>query len=297
MTSIDVQHQTGFRVVVERVIHPFVLMLAMSLWVVMGDTGVAFVTILFIVQGLLRICEWRMPARPAWKQSPAEIATLGGITMADYAIGALALTMYEGVLTTVLPSISTPYADTPWPSDWPLVVQILAVFFAGEFIFYWIHRSIHTSPVFWRISGHGFHHSFKNLHAINFLAAHPFEMFFLTVPTVIVAYILGAPAEAVGGAAILGLANASIAHANVRTRSNWLSFLFTTSNHHVRHHSAVFEESNTNYSCNAIIWDRLFGTFSQGDVVQSGIGPTEPSTLDKLLLPLREPDDIKTAPR
>jgi hypothetical protein len=58
-----------------------------------------------------------------------------------------------------------------------------------------------------------------------------------------------------------------------------------------------FEEGNTNYSCNAIIFDRIFGTYSEGPIDKTGIGPSEPNLMEKLMLPFREPADITTAPR
>ena len=75
-----------------------------------------------------------------------------------------------------------------------------------------------------------------------------------------------------------------------------IGWVLTTNNYHIRHHSTVLEESNTNYGCSAILWDRVFGTFSEGPVVDAGIGPTEPSTWRKLLMPFREPEDSAVAP-
>ncbi len=59
----------------------------------------------------------------------------------------------------------------------------------------------------------------------------------------------------------------------------------------------MLEESNTNYGCAVILWDRLFGTFSDAATVATGIGDTEPSLLGKALLPFREPQDTAVAPR
>ena len=94
---------------------------------------------------------------------------------------------------------------------------------------------------------------------------------------------------------MLAVVNTSIAHANLDIDTPLLRWVFTTSNQHRRHHSALFEASNSNYACNAILWDRLFGTYSEGEVAQTGIGPREPTLLQKLLLPWREPEDVDTA--
>ena len=72
--------------------------------------------------------------------------------------------------------------------------------------------------------------------------------------------------------------------------------LFTTNRYHVHHHSRVLEESNTNYGCAIILWDRLFGTYSNGVTTETGTGPTEPSLWQKFQMPFVEPDDTATAP-
>jgi len=56
------------------------------------------------------------------------------------------------------------------------------------------------------------------------------------------------------------------------------------------------DESNTNYGCSAIIWDRVFGTFLDRDISEAGTGPTEPTLWEKFLMPLKEPDDTSIAP-
>ena len=45
---------------------------------------------------------------------------------------------------------------------------------------------------------------------------------------------------------------------------------------------------------NMLIWDRLFGTFGQGPVAQTGIGPSQPGLWQLFQLPLREPVDADT---
>jgi len=172
---------------------------------------------------------------------------------------------------------------------------VLLLFFASDFIYYWIHRAIHRWGWLWKASGHGFHHAFQNLHALNVGTNHPFEIVLLTLPMVLVATIFGAGAEAVGGASVLIVVNTAAAHANVRMETPGLSWIVTSANQHRRHHSNHFETSNTNFACNAILWDRLFGTYSSGEVAQTGIGPREPTLLQKFLLPFREPDFADTA--
>lgn len=282
---------------VEYTLHPGLILGAVLLWYQLGSTGSATLIALMAALAVIRVCETFYPAHADWQQTSAEVATILAVTLVGLILLGVVDELYAATLAIPLSAIRQAAGITIWPDAWPMLAQILLLYFASEFIFYWIHRGIHNSTVLWRLSGHGFHHSFKNLHAINFLTAHPFEIFFLSVPTLLLSYLVGAPSEAILGAALLLTVNACFAHANVRIKSDWLGLFFTNSVQHSRHHSTVFAESNTNFSCNAIIWDRLFGTFSRGAVEQTGIGPTEPDLLAKLLLPVREPDDIQTAPR
>lgn len=282
---------------VEYTLHPGLILGAVLLWYQLGSTSSATLIALMAALAVIRVCETFYPAHADWQQTSAEVATILGITLVGIVLLGVVDELYAATLAIPLAAIRQAAGLTIWPDAWPMLAQILLLYFASEFIFYWIHRGIHNSTVLWRLSGHGFHHSFQNLHAINFLTAHPFEIFFLSVPTLLLSYLVGAPSEAILGAALLLTVNACFAHANVRIKSDWLGLFFTNSVQHSRHHSTVFAESNTNFSCNAIIWDRLFGTFSRGAVEQTGIGPTEPDLLAKLLLPVREPDDIQTAPR
>ena len=46
-----------------------------------------------------------------------------------------------------------------------------------------------------------------------------------------------------------------------------------------------------------IVWDRLFGTFEEGPIVEAGTGPTEPNLWEKVMMPFKEPADTAIAPR
>ena len=120
-------------------------------------------------------------------------------------------------------------------------------------------------------------------------------MFLLVLPSALVELFFGV-GMAAAGAAVLAVSQASIAHSNLRLNSKGIGWLFTTNTYHIRHHSAVLEESNTNYGCSAIVWDRVFGTFEDGAIAEAGIGPTEPSLWEKFLMPLKEPQDSAIAP-
>ena len=278
--------------VVERIAHPLMLAMAFALWLALDrDEGAVLIALISAIV-LMEILERIVPAKPRWHQTAAEKARLVGLYFLLLVVSALVIAIYEAVLLPALAGLVR--GQTFWPSAWPMLVQVLMLYFMADFIYYWIHRGIHNFGLLWRISGNGMHHAFHNLHALNAGATHPLEVLFLALPMVILAAIFGAPVDAIAGAQVLLVTNAVMAHANVSMDTPVVNWFFTNSNQHRRHHSNVFEQSNSNYACNAILWDRLFGTYNPEPVQQTGIGPTQPTIWQMMQLPWREPEDTDT---
>lgn len=279
---------------VERGAQPAILAGALLLWWSLLPSEAASLIVLIAALLAASALEAWMPAMPEWRQSLGTRLRLIGVYALALALSVLLLGAYEAVLGPALSGLRAGIGAALWPETWPLPLQAALLFFASDLIYYWIHRAIHRWPLLWRLSGHGFHHGFHNLHALNVGTNHPFEVVFLILPLVLLAAATGAPERAVEAAGIVLMVNAVLAHANLRMHTPGLSWLITSADHHRRHHSLVFEQSNSNYACNAIVWDRLFGTYSQGPVAQTGIGPNEPGLWRMYLLPFREPVDADT---
>lgn len=274
---------------------PLLLATGLLLWWRMGYSEVAALASIALVLLLMEVLERVVPARPAWRLGVVARLKLLGLYLAILLVTGVVLAAYEAVLVPALSAVPGWLGGDPWPAQWPLLLQVAVLFFAADFIYYWIHRAIHRFGWFWRLSGHGVHHAFHNLHALNVGSTHPLEVLFLTLPLVVLGAVFGAPGEAIAGATVLLVTNGTLAHANLDMDAPGLRWLVTTANQHRRHHSQVFEQSNSNYACNAIAWDRLFGTYSEGPVEQTGIGPTQPGYWQMLWMPLREPADADTA--
>jgi sterol desaturase/sphingolipid hydroxylase (fatty acid hydroxylase superfamily) len=279
---------------IERLGHPVLLVGAGLVWWGMGRSADAVLVALVVAFVLLTLLEHLVPAMPDWRLRPGQRLQLVGLYLMSFVLFGVLTGVHESLLVAPLAATREAFG-LGWPDSLPVLAQVLLLFFASDFIYYWIPRAIHRWGWLWKASGHGFHHAFQNLHALNVGTNHPFEIVLLTLPMVLVATMFGAGAEAVGGASVLIVVNTAAAHANVRMETPGLNWLVTSANQHRRHHSAVFEVSNTNFACNAILWDRLFGTYSSGEVAQTGIGPREPTLLQKFLLPFREPDFADTA--
>lgn len=279
---------------IELLAHPLLLAGAWLLWLGLGRGGDAVVMALVASLVVLMLLEATVPAKRAWRLSTAAYAQVAGLYLLTFVLFGTFAAVYEASLLEPLAALRE-RLGLGWPDALPLLAQSLLLYFASDFIYYWIHRAIHRWGWLWRASGHGFHHAFHKLHALHVGTSHPLEVLLLALPMVLVAASFGAGGEAVAGASVLLAVNAAAAHANLGMDTPVFNWLFTSSNQHRRHHSAEFDVSNTNFGCNAILWDRLFGTFSRGDVAQTGIGPREPSLAEKFMLPFREPDWADTA--
>jgi len=247
------------------------------------DAHTLFIVVAFCLITLLEIV---IPARPEWKKNAGEnMALLGFVVVAGAAYAAIEI-LYEASLFGWMAHLSQAWQLDIWPSQWPIVAQVLLIFAAYEFVNYWYHRASHRWEWLWRLSGHSAHHAFKKLSGLNAVANHPIEAFFLILPRAIVGFLLGG--EAVGAAFVsLTAVTAILAHSNLQLNSAVVGWFFTTNRYHIHHHSKVISESNTNYGCFCILWDRLFGTFQDANTNDTGIGDSQPSYKTMLMMPFK----------
>ena len=297
--AVSVRHLPTDASMLTRVVfwalQPALLLGVLATWIADPENPALFGLTFLGVHLLLGALEYRIPARPHWRHPATEKLVVLGIAVVSFMVGGAASGLYETYLTAPLDAIRATLHLDLWPHHWPLVPQALLVFFLSEFIWYWIHRAEHRWTPVWRLSGHGAHHAFKKLNAINAGANHPIELFLIVLPAIFVDLLFGVGAAAYG-AVLLTLVQTAVVHSNLRLNSSVIGWAFTTNAWHIRHHSADLAESNTNYGCAAIVWDRVFGTFGDSAVVEAGVGPREPTTLEKLLMPLREPEGSVIAP-
>ncbi len=276
-------------------LQPALLLFVVVMWLQDPTSEAVYLLALVVTQVVLGVLEHYMPARPGWivrwREKLLNIFLVILLIVAAVFVGSL----YDTLLEEPLASWRERNGLNVWPNHWPLLVQLFVVFLASEFFWYWIHRAEHRWYGLWRVSGHGAHHSFKKLNALNFGLNHPLELFFLAIPPAIIELVFGVGVAAAGAAVLIGV-QASIAHTNLDLNSKVIGWVFTTNRYHIHHHSIVMEESNTNYGCGAIFWDRVFGTFEDRDTAEAGTGPTEPTLWQKVLMPVKEPQDTSVSP-
>jgi sterol desaturase/sphingolipid hydroxylase (fatty acid hydroxylase superfamily) len=124
------------------------------------------------------------------------------------------------------------------------------------------HRVFHAVPLLWRL--HRVHHADTEFDVTTGLRFHPVEIVLSMLIKIAVVVGLGAPALAVLLFEVLLNAAAMFSHGNVRLPDRLdaaLRRVIVTPDMHRVHHSALREETDSNYGFCLSLWDRLFGTY------------------------------------
>ncbi len=146
--------------------------------------------------------------------------------------------------------------------SWPLPLKLALGFLWLDFVIYWQHRFLHEWPAFWRL--HKVHHLDLDLDASAGVRFHPVEY--------LVSMLIKIAAVAAVGVPFLGVlvfemvlnAVSTFHHAAIALPLPLDAFLrrfIVTPDYHRVHHSVEPDETNSNYSFNLTVWDRLFGSY------------------------------------
>ncbi len=151
----------------------------------------------------------------------------------------------------------SPLQDVVGRQWWAWVI----LFFLDDFSYYWFHRSNHEVRFFW--AGHVPHHSSVKLNYATALRQGVGErvhkyIFWLWIP------LLGFDPLMMFTVLSVNLIYQFWVHTELVNRMpNWFEFVFNTPSHHRVHHASNIRYLDCNHGGVLIIWDRLFGTFSQ----------------------------------
>ena len=189
-------------------------------------------------------------------------------------------------------TVAFPYALTANTTLGIMAAALIAVF-VSEFVYYWLHRLQHRMMFFWRI--HATHHHITKMAVARADRTHPLEFLALNLGPAVVLAFLGASDDVVAAALVFRLVSGHINHANLPLRSGLYGLIFTTAEWHQLHHSIALAESDRNFGCTVILWDRLFGTFS-GKTFVATIGNGSGKALSlwmQLTLPFRSDETLR----
>ena len=135
------------------------------------------------------------------------------------------------------------------------------LFFLDDFIYYWFHRANHEVRLLW--AGHVAHHSSQKLNFGTALRQGVTErvhkyIFWLPLP------LLGFDPLMIFLMIGLNLFYQFWVHTElVNKLPNVFELIFNTPSHHRVHHASNIRYLDCNHAGVLIVWDRLFGTFSQ----------------------------------
>lgn len=229
------------------------------------DTWWTITAVGLVVLAFVQLLECVHERHEGWRISQREFFTdsfyvVLSITAISWLVDALANSPMEKAKEAL--GIST-----PWLTELPFVVQAALVVLLFEFGQYWMHRLMHHNAWFW--STHAPHHHLTQLNAMKGYVGNPIELFLISLG--VVAFLDFDKAPMLAGFSILTVIPI-YAHANLRADPpRWFSFFFTTIRYHSLHHTALsFEDTRCNYGNCVILFDRLFGTFRDGESVVVG---------------------------
>lgn len=229
------------------------------------DTWWSITAVGLVVLGFVQLMEFVNERHVGWRINRQEFLTdifyvLFGITAISWMSDALA----NSPMAEAKEALGI---STPWIAELPFLVQVAAVMLLVEFGQYWLHRWMHNNAWLW--STHAPHHHITQLNAMKGYVGNPIELFLISLSVIALLDFDKAPMFAAFNA--LG-AISYYAHANVRADPpKWFSFFFTTIQHHSLHHTALsFEDTRCNYGNCVIIFDRIFGTFREGESAVAG---------------------------
>ncbi len=258
-------------------------------------------TVLGMAAVTLFLAEKKRPLRPPTQAEPRRSVTnlaLGAISMATVALVEAPLTKplaarAERTRNGLVQALPFP----AWARD---TVAVLLM----DYTMYLWHVATHRVPLLWRF--HLVHHIDLDLDTTTALRFHGVDM------------AISAPFRA-AQVALIGVSPRALTiwqgwffmavlfhHSNVRLPERFerlLSLVVTTPRMHAIHHSAVQDETDSNWSSGIAIWDHLHRTFRL-DVAQERItigvpayrDPASASVLPSLTLPFSHERDAWSAP-
>lgn len=144
----------------------------------------------------------------------------------------------------------------------PLWMAMLVSVVLLDFVIYLQHVMFHAVPLLWRL--HRVHHADLDIDVTTGARFHPIEIVLSMLIKAAVILVLGPPVVAVVIFEVLLNATSMFNHGNVRmppALDRVLRLLLVTPDMHRVHHSTEEDESNSNFTFNLSVWDRLFGTY------------------------------------
>jgi sterol desaturase/sphingolipid hydroxylase (fatty acid hydroxylase superfamily) len=159
----------------------------------------------------------------------------------------------------------------------PVWLHVVAYFVLIDFLYYWFHRWCHRSPRLWRL--HRFHHEATHFLILTGDRVHPVEIAIVQWIMVIPVLLLGTPLVVPAAVWVVRQVIDQVQHSMLPwTYGRLGDWLVVSPVGHRIHHSPLAVHRGRNLGDILSIWDRLFGTWYKGDVLNERVGLVSPAT-------------------
>jgi len=267
-TSGEAAQAKPIKRVIFKYLQPAILLGILAFWSLSpgwltGNALTGLISGYAIMIGIMAL-EWVNERHAHWRLTKREFLEGAFYILCDrYVIGAVSAVILYDPLKAI---VNAHGWTTQVAMALPFAVQVILLIAMHEFIQYWLHRMLHNQAFLWEV--HVPHHYITQMNTMNASVGNWLEIIFLGLTLGI---FFDMPREAVLCAGNIGGAVAYFAHSNIRfDPPRWYAFFFTTIEHHSLHHSLDYDDTRCNYANELIIYDRLFGTYRDGEAVHVG---------------------------
>lgn len=143
---------------------------------------------------------------------------------------------------------------------WHGALGIVASVVMYDFCDYWLHRTSHESALFW--AAHAVHHQSEHFNLSTALRQESLYSV-MGAPFFLPMALLGVPTAQYALAGIVVLFYQFWIHTEHIGRLGWLDRVLSTPSNHRVHHAVNPGYLDRNYGAILVVWDRLFGSFTE----------------------------------
>jgi sterol desaturase/sphingolipid hydroxylase (fatty acid hydroxylase superfamily) len=156
-------------------------------------------------------------------------------------------------IMVIVPNVSL------WPSELPIIVQLLIAIFIADIGITLIHYVSHKNILLWKF--HAVHHSIKRMYGFNGLMKHPIHQIIETLAGVTPLIILGIPQDIISLLLVAVILQLLLQHSNVCYFTGPIRYLLAVNKLHRFHHLNTAKEGNVNFGLFTTFTDHLLGTY------------------------------------
>lgn len=208
------------------------------------------------VFGLCMLAEWAW-GRWRGRDGYGLADTLGSLSQGLLSQGVAVVTplFQTGLYASVHARLAL-LPGTLWHGAFGIVASVVMY----DFCDYWLHRTSHESALFW--AAHAVHHQSEHFNLSTALRQESLYSV-MGAPFFLPMALLGVPTAQYALAGVVVLFYQFWIHTEHIGRLGWLDRVFSTPSNHRVHHAVNPGYLDRNYGAILVVWDRLFGSFTE----------------------------------